>query len=234
MFQQRVCELMVDVINQLPFPVPTEKQEWLDTASQWRLPYWDWGLRSTAGHIPDLFTMLSIAIRQPLDAENATPKSVTVTNPLARYQLQTGWPKVPTAMGTLPPPYKVDDVVLKNGTRLPVSGTCRCELLLTFYSGLNARAQAVGASRMEWIKTIGCSALTIGRPATMPLKAISTRPRGLRSIAKLSPTYVIEYWLQDTPPIGRLLLRLEKTESRCQIRTGPSISLSSTFITVCM
>ena len=127
MFQQRVSELMVDAINQLSFLVPTEKKEWLDTASQWRLPYWDWGLPSSAGHVPELFTMASIAIRQPLEVENATPKSLHVANPLARYQLQTGWPKVPTAMGTLPPPYKVDDVVLDKGKlTLPVRVTCRC------------------------------------------------------------------------------------------------------------
>lgn len=230
---------MVDVINELPFPVPTEKQEWLDTASQWRLPYWDWGLPSTAGHVPGLFTMPSIAIRQPLDAAGATPTTLTVTNPLARYQLQTGSPKVPTAMGTLPSPYTVNDVVFKDKQghvtlTLPVSGTCRCGFLLTFSSGLNARAPAGGASVVEWTEASGCSALTIGRVATPPLMAMSTRTRGPQSIARPSPTYVIESWPQDTPRIGRLLPRLEKTEVRCRQRTGSSISRSSTFITTCM
>ena len=228
---------MGDVIKKLPFPVPAEKQEWLNTASQWRLPYWDWALRSTSGHVPGLFTMPSIAIRQPLDAVGATPTTLNVTNPLARYQLQTGSPKVPTAMGTLPPPYTVPDVVynVKQGKLvLPVSDTHRCELFLIFFSGLSAQEPVDGASGMEWIKTNGGLASTTGWIAITPLMVTSVRTRELQSIARQSLIYVIESWPRDTPRTGKPLPQLEKTIQHCRIRTGRNISHLNTFIIACM
>ena len=142
---------MLEVIKGLSFSVSTEKQSWLDAASQWRLPYWDWALPAPAGHVPALFAMESINIREPLSAVGVNSTTLAVTNPLARYQLQTGSPKVPTAMGTLPPPYTVPDVVIKDEQgkeklRLPVCGDCQCGILLTSFSGLNAQALAGGAS----------------------------------------------------------------------------------------
>ena len=136
---------MIEVIDALHFIVPFEKQKWLSTASQWRLPYWDWALPSGAGHIPDLFTMPSIAIREPLLTASAKPTTLTVTNPLARYLLQTGSPQLPTAMGKLPKPYTVDDV-----GKLPVSGTCRC----TSPSTINSKQWSKCAGTSRWgIKT---------------------------------------------------------------------------------
>lgn len=230
---------MVEVINELPFPVSTEKQEWLDTATQWRLPYWDWGLPSTAGHIPGLFTLPSISIRQPLNKAGTKPTTLSVTNPLARYQLQTGPQKVPTAMGALPPPYTVGDVEIKNKQgqvtlTFPVSSICRCIFELIFFSGHNARVPAAGASKMGWTKASGCLVLTIGRLATTPLMATSMRTRGLQSIGRLFPICVIESWPQDTRRIGRLLPRLDATESHWRQWTGSSTSHLSTSTTTYM
>ena len=144
---------MIEVIDTLRFIVPSEKQEWLSTASQWRLPYWDWALPSPAGHIPTLFTTPSIAIREPLLTASAKLTTLTVTNPLARYQLQTGSPKVPTAMGALPKPYTVHDVKLGSGKTeliLPVSDASR----YTSPSPINSSQWSKCAGTSRWgIKT---------------------------------------------------------------------------------
>ena len=105
--KQRLHELMLEVIDDTSFPVASEKQEWIDQAYEWRLPYWDWGLVELNG-IPTIFTTPTIKLRQPRNADGSIAVPLESCNPLNRYQTKdkTG---DPLPMGKLPSPYTISD-----------------------------------------------------------------------------------------------------------------------------
>ncbi|KAI9665826.1 MAG: hypothetical protein M1821_003760 [Bathelium mastoideum] len=113
LFEQRLHELMLKVVDEMTFPVPAEKQEWVNEAYEWRLPYWDWGLAKVKG-IPAIFKTSEIKLRQPRNPDGSAASPRKLNNPLNRYQVKdkTG-ALVP--MGKLPSPYAVSDDLFGNG-----------------------------------------------------------------------------------------------------------------------
>ena len=107
---------MLEVVDGLTFPVADEKQEWVNEAYKWRLPYWDWGLVERHG-IPAIFTTPRINLRQPKKADGSIPVPLDSVNPLSRYQVLKAGQLVP--MGKLPAPYTVSDDLYGSGP-LPV------------------------------------------------------------------------------------------------------------------
>lgn len=95
---------MTEVVieTQLDFSAnPNQKQVWIDTANQWRLPYWDWAL--PGAEVPLIFQLSSIDICKP-DGTTETIKN----NPLAKYQLLDKNGKA-LLWGALPGDYKIKD-----------------------------------------------------------------------------------------------------------------------------
>jgi len=153
LFEQTLYNLMVTVIGELDFPNSADKDAWVNESKKWRLPYWDWALPSYEGRVPNLFMPNSVNIRVPAAADGSRPPPENVPNPLYRYQLKVNG--VPTKMGDLPDPYKVENVVLQDGTVLPVrvfySHGSEKPLMVEFQltltnSGLNALEPADGVS----------------------------------------------------------------------------------------
>ncbi|KAK0752740.1 common central domain of tyrosinase-domain-containing protein [Schizothecium vesticola] len=72
LFEQRLHELMGDIINGLTFSSDAEKQSWIDESNTWRLPYWDWA---------------SVSVCAPLKPDGSPSALLEVDNPLYRYQL---------------------------------------------------------------------------------------------------------------------------------------------------
>ncbi|KAI9690843.1 MAG: hypothetical protein M1822_008462 [Bathelium mastoideum] len=107
LFEQRLHELMLEVVDEMTFPVPAEKQKWVNEANEWRLPYWDWGLLESKG-IPAIFKTRTIKLRQPRNTDGSAAPPLESVNPLSCYQVRD-----PTGallpMGKLPRPYTVPD-----------------------------------------------------------------------------------------------------------------------------
>lgn len=114
LFEQRLHELILEVIDGMTFPVPAEKQEWINEAHEWRLPYWDWGLVELNG-IPAIFTTPTIKVRQPRNADGSAATPLEPLNPLSRYQVRDKTGAL-LPMGNLPEPYKISDDVFGSPT----------------------------------------------------------------------------------------------------------------------
>ena len=163
---------MGDVIkDDLKFNSDADKQAWIKESTKWRLPYWDWALAANKGNVPALFIPELVKIRVPAATDGSQLAPETVKNPLYRYQLHVNG--VPTKMGELPEPYKVDDVKLKDGTILPVRMRLpRNSATINFLSGRNALAQADGASNLPSQRT-GLKVSTTMKVYQMPLTHMS-------------------------------------------------------------
>ncbi|KAK3320228.1 hypothetical protein B0T19DRAFT_479192 [Cercophora scortea] len=118
LFEQSLHNCMLEVIDDdLQFNSEADKKAWIDEASKWRLPYWDWALPSSKGAVPDLFQPPSVNIRVPAAADGSLQEPENVPNPLYKYQLKVDG--APKRMGDLPWPYTVDSVVLKDDQGKP-------------------------------------------------------------------------------------------------------------------
>jgi tyrosinase len=108
LFEQRLYQLMLKAIDGMSFQVASEKQEWIDQACEWRMPYWDWGLVELNG-IPAIFTTPTIKIRQPRNEDGSIATPLEPDNPLNRYQTKDVKTGTLLPMGQLPAPYTVPD-----------------------------------------------------------------------------------------------------------------------------
>ncbi|KLJ11736.1 hypothetical protein EMPG_09647 [Blastomyces silverae] len=92
LYEQRIYEMMVDVvIPRLRLPGRVEN-EWLEAAYQWRLPFWDWAKYPT---IPQLMCKPRIRLRFP---------EMTIYNPLYKFKMPNGKRMSVYGLGTLKSP----------------------------------------------------------------------------------------------------------------------------------
>ncbi|KAL2373098.1 hypothetical protein RJZ57_002435 [Blastomyces gilchristii] len=92
LYEQRIYEIMVDVIiPRLRLPGRVE-EEWLEAAYQWRLPFWDW---AKYPKIPDLISKPRIRLRFP---------AMTIYNPLYKFEMPNGKKMGVYGLGTLKSP----------------------------------------------------------------------------------------------------------------------------------
>ncbi|EQL32948.1 hypothetical protein BDFG_04931 [Blastomyces dermatitidis ATCC 26199] len=92
LYEQRIYEIMVDVIiPRLRLPGRVE-EEWLEAAYQWRLPFWDW---AKYPKIPDLMSKPRIRLRFP---------AMTIYNPLYKFEMPNGKKMGVYGLGTLKSP----------------------------------------------------------------------------------------------------------------------------------
>lgn len=88
LFEQRIYEIMQEVIDELSFPHTGEKDQWMKERSQWRLPYFDWALPGLT--FPEIFENKNISVQAPKRADGTSTATLIKENPLYRYQLIVG------------------------------------------------------------------------------------------------------------------------------------------------
>lgn len=130
---------MLEVIDELSFPHAGEKDQWMKERSQWRLPYFDWGLPGLT--FPDIFENRDISVQAPKKADGTSTTTPIKENPLYRYQLIVGGK--PLAMGD---PSLKENMIRDNIFEV-YTPLHDMYILSNFDSGLDVQAQADGESQ---------------------------------------------------------------------------------------
>jgi hypothetical protein len=94
--QQRIYEIMLEIIARSD-SAAVDRTVWEDAARNWRLPYWDWGVKQTYIEdygLPEIFTKERIPI---LNFDQTT--TTNIVNPLWKFSNPTGVPMGHRSMG---------------------------------------------------------------------------------------------------------------------------------------
>ncbi|KAL9087730.1 MAG: hypothetical protein Q9165_006497 [Trypethelium subeluteriae] len=132
LYEQRLWEIMIELVTIDWKLESAEAQEWTDAANQWRLPYWDWAYKQKYCEdfaLPLVFTSPTVRIWPPQSVLSRYPTPKSYLNPLWGFDNpETDDDGNPLPLGRMPQgkeQYNIkDDIDTKHGGKAGVVSEC--------------------------------------------------------------------------------------------------------------